>query len=64
MIAAGYPPMGTDTNESLARKLSAVDRCIEILSDSMGKLPSFIMDSRTRERVDLPLLQLLNVRPN
>ena len=63
MIAAGYPPMGTDTNESLARKLSAVDRCIEILSDSMGKLPSFIMDSRTRERVDLPLLQLLNVRP-
>nr|WP_301281649.1 phage portal protein [Intestinimonas butyriciproducens] len=56
--------MGTDTNESLARKLSAVDRCIEILSDSMGKLPSFIMDSRTRERVDLPLLQLLNVRPN
>ena len=64
MIAAGYPPMGTDTNESLARKLSAVDRCIEILSDSMGKLPSFIMDSRTRERVDLPLLKLLNVRPN
>lgn len=64
MIAAGYPPMGTDTNESLARKLSAVDRCIEILSDSMGKLPSFIMDSRTRERVDLPLLRLLNVRPN
>ena len=64
MIAAGYPPMGTDTNESLARKLSAVDRCIEILSDSMGKLPSFVMDSRTRERVDLPLLQLLNVRPN
>lgn len=63
-IAAGYPPMGTDTNESLARKLSAVDRCIEILSDSMGKLPAFIMDSRTRERVDLPLLQLLNVRPN
>lgn len=64
MIAAGYPPMGTDANESLARKLSAVDRCIEILSDSMGKLPSFIMDSRTRERVDLPLLKLLNVRPN
>ena len=64
MIAAGYPPMGTDANESLARKLSAVDRCIEILSDSMGKLPSFIVDSRTRERVDLPLLKLLNVRPN
>lgn len=64
LIAAGYAPAGSDAGESLARKLSAVDRCIEILSDSMGKLPSYIMDSRTRERVDLPLLRLLNVRPN
>lgn len=60
----GYPAFGTDTSESFARKLSAVDRSIEILSDSMGKLPCYIMDSRTRERVNLPLLQLLNVRPN
>lgn len=64
LVAAGYPSAGTETGETFARKLSAVDRCIEILSDSMGKLPSYIMDSRTRERVDLPLLRLLNVRPN
>lgn len=64
LIAAGYPPTGTDTGETFARKLSAVDRCIEILSDSMGKLPCFIMDSKTRERLNLPQLQLLNVRPN
>lgn len=64
LVAAGYPATGTDTGETFARKLSAVDRCIEILSDSMGKLPCYIMDSRTRNRVDLPLLALLNVRPN
>lgn len=64
LAAAGYPVSGADVGETFARKLSAVDRCIEILSDSMGKLPCFIMDSRTRERVDLPILRLLNVRPN
>ena len=64
LVAAGYPVSGTDASETLARKLSAVDRCIEILSDSMGKLPSYIMDSKTRQRVDLPLLRLLNVRSN
>ena len=64
LVAAGNPPDGTDTGETFARKLSAVDRSIEILSDSMGKLPCFMMDSKTRARVHLPLLQLLNVRPN
>ena len=64
LVTMGYPAAGTDTGESFARKLSAVDRCIEILSDSMGKLPCFIMDSRTRERQNLPPLGLLNVRPN
>ncbi len=38
LVAAGYPAAGTETGETFARKLSAVDRCIEILSDSMGKL--------------------------
>lgn len=64
LVAAGYPPTGTETGETFARKLSAVDRCIELLSDSMGKLPCFIIDNRTRKRVDLPQLRLLNVRPN
>ena len=39
LAAAGYSLTGTDTGETFARKLSAVDRSIEILSDSMGKLP-------------------------
>lgn len=64
LTAAGYPVGTVDSGETLARKISAVDRCIEILSDSIGKLPIFVMDSRTRERVDLPILKLLNVRPN
>ena len=64
LIRIGYPPGGAETGEPEARKLSTVDRCIEILSDSMAKLPSFVMDRRTREHVEHPLLQLLNVRPN
>ena len=47
-----------------ARKLSAVDRCIEVLSDSMSKLPVYVVDRETRERVDHPLNRLLGERPN
>ena len=65
LVAAGYPVEGTETGESFARKLSAVDRSIEILSDSMGKLPNYLFDRRTRKRIpDDPILQLLNIRPN
>lgn len=64
LIAAGYPAGGTEEPESCARKLSVVDRCVEILSDSMAKLPCYVFDSRTRKRIDHPLLYLLNVRPN
>jgi len=65
LTSAGYPAAGAGTSAETARKLSAVDRCMEILSDSMSKLPNFIMDGRTRERLaDHPLLQVLNVRPN
>lgn len=53
-----------DLAETAARKLSAVDACMEILSNSVGKLPNYVMDSRTRERVDHYVLRLLNVRPN
>ena len=64
LIAAGHPADGTDVAEAYARKLSVVDRCIEILSDSIAKLPIYLFDSRTRARIDHPLLYLLNVRPN
>lgn len=65
LISAGVPTGGTcDSSASYARKLSAVDRCIEIISDSMAKLPHYAFDRATRERVDHPVLDLLNVRPN
>lgn len=64
LIAAGYPAGGVEVTETTARKLSAVDACIEILSNSMAKLPAYVMDSGTRERIDHPILELLNVRPN
>lgn len=64
LIAAGYPAGETEVPDEAARKLSVVDRCIEILSDSMSKLPVYLFDSRTRERIDHPLLYLVNTRPN
>ena len=51
--------------EQTAMKLSAVDRCVEVLSDSIGKLPIYIIDTKTKKRVeDHALLPLLNLRPN
>lgn len=64
LIVSGYPSGGTEVTEDAARKLSVVDRCVEILSDSISKLPIYVFDSRTRQRVDHPLLYLLNTRPN
>ena len=64
LVAAGYPSGGSEDPETYARKLSAVDRCMSILAGSMAKLPSYMFDSRTRERPEHPLLRLLNVRPN
>lgn len=65
LSAAGYPSSIQDTTADGARKLSAVDRCLEILSDSMAKLPNYVMDTTTRERkADHYLLHVLNIRPN
>lgn len=64
LIAAGYPSGGSEDPETYARKLSAVDRCMSILAGSMAKLPSYIFDSKSRERPGHPLLHLLNARPN
>ena len=48
-----------------AMLLGDVNRCVEILSDDMAKLPWFMMDGETRERTyDGGLLYLLRVRPN
>lgn len=71
-MAAEWTPLSLESpvgwprpEESAARKLSAVDACIEILSNSMAKLPSYVMEASTRKRIpEHPILQLLNVRPN
>ena len=65
LIASGVPSSGLiDDAPSMARKLSAVDRCIEIISDSMAKMPNYAFDRKTRERIEHPVLHLLNTRPN
>ena len=56
------PPVRTDLDSAM--KLSTVSRCIDILSDSIGKMPFFVYDAGTRERVQHPIMELLNVRPN
>ena len=64
-------PLGWDTGGSLydgktlgAMKLPAVNACIEIISDSVAKMPIYLMDSATRERqTDHPALRLLTGRP-
>lgn len=64
--AAGYPTTAAlqDTTATVAMKLSTVDRCIEVLSDSLGKLPIYVMERNTRKRVDHPLNEILTLRPN
>lgn len=65
-MIAGVSASGYLTSEQqAAMKLSAVNRCVEVLSDSLGKLPIYIIDSKTKERVEThPLLSLLQLRPN
>lgn len=56
-------PCGIPGKES-AQKLSAVYAAVEIRSDDMSCLPAYVINTKTRERVDHPILYLLNVRPN
>lgn len=58
----GGLPVRTDLDSAM--KLSTVSRCVDILSDSIGKMPFFVYDTDTRERIRHPLLELLNIRPN
>lgn len=59
-LGSSYIP----TDQEAAMKLSTVSRCIDILSDSIGKMPFFVYDSNTRERVSHPVADLLSLRPN
>lgn len=59
---AGWPKGAP--GEQGAMKLSAVNRCQVIISESIGKLPIYCFDEVSRKRVNHQLLYLLNVRPN
>lgn len=52
------------TTQTGAMKLSAVNACVECITNSVSKLPVFIMDSNTKEHIKHPLLNILCDRPN
>ena len=60
VIPAALTTAGT---ESSALKLAVVNRCLEVISDSMGKMPAYCIDG-SRQRQTPPILELLNTRPN
>lgn len=62
--SVGLSPPYTSTDQTSAMKLSTVSRCIDILSDSIGKMPFYVYDAYSRERVEHPVAELLSVRPN
>lgn len=47
-----------------AMKISAVNRCVEAISNSMSKIPFFVMHRETKERADHRIMQPLKLRPN
>ena len=61
----GVNVMGGMASPDSALKLSAVFRAVDGISNSVAKLPLYLMDGTTRERVTAhPVLPLLTVRPN
>lgn len=55
---------GLQSGEPAAMKLAVVNRCLEVISDSIGKMPSYCIEASTRERKYPPVLNVLNLRPN
>ena len=64
LSSSGGLTIGDATSESGAMKLSAVNRCVEVLSDSIAKMPIYVMDRVTRAKVEHPLNEILCGRPN
>lgn len=59
-----YGIAGNIPSKENAQKLSAVYAAVEIRSDDMSCLPNYVLNTKTLERVNHPILSLLNVRPN
>lgn len=54
-----------DDGQTASMKISAVNRCVACLTESMSKLPIHIIDGTTRSKLtNHPLSHLLSVRPN
>lgn len=48
-----------------AMNLSGVFQCVDLISDTISKLPFFVMNDKTKEHVDRPdIYNLLNLSPN
>lgn len=63
----GWFPVGKrrDLSPDAAMKLSAVSACVEIISNAVGMLPVFLMDSSSKRRLeDHPLSRVLWERTN
>lgn len=52
------------TTQTGAMKLSAVNACVEIITNSISKIPIYVMDRKTKKRVEHPLVKVLCERPN
>lgn len=64
MSADGWP-REDDSSTSSAMKISAVNSCVEIISNTVAKLPWFILDETSKKRVnDHYLGHVLWERPN
>ena len=65
--AEGWFPVGKrrEMSPETAMKVSAVSSCVEIISNAIGMLPVFIMDSESKRRLGgHPLGRVLWDRPN
>jgi HK97 family phage portal protein len=57
--------MTVTTSQSAAMKISAVNACVEVITNSISKLPVYLMNSNTKERITKhPIVKLLAERPN
>lgn len=62
--SVGLAGLNLQTGETSALKLAVVNRCLDVISDSMGKMPSYCTETESRERRYPKVLELLNLRPN
>lgn len=62
--ADGWTTGIESASKETAMKLSAVNACVEVISNSISKLPVYIMETGTKKHIDHPILKLMQDRPN